>query len=153
MTTGGEVGRLRRVVVKHARTAFADPDEIARDWKPLNFTAPPDCASAVDEYDNFLGILQSQGAEVLSLPADPATTLDAIYARDASLVTPNGVVLCHMGKPERRTEPRAQQRAFENWGVRIAGTIEPPGTIEGGDVVWFDERTVAVGRGYRTNDR
>ena len=34
----------------------------------------------------------------------------------------------------------------------IAGAIEPPGRLEGGDVVWLDERTVAVGRGYRTND-
>ena len=24
--------------------------------------------------------------------------------------------------------------------------------MEGGDVVWLDERTVAIGRGYRTND-
>jgi N-dimethylarginine dimethylaminohydrolase len=33
----------------------------------------------------------------------------------------------------------------------VAGSIEPPGRIEGGDVVWLDARTVAVGRGYRTN--
>ena len=46
MTNGGEFGTLLRVVVKHARTAFADPDEIARDWKALNFTAPPDVARA-----------------------------------------------------------------------------------------------------------
>ena len=28
----------------------------------------------------------------------------------------------------------------------------PPGTLEGGDAVWLDRRTIAVGRGYRTND-
>ena len=151
MTTGGEFGRLRRVVVKHARTAFADPDEIARDWKALNFTAPPDVEQAAAEYDAFLDLLSATGAEVSALPADADTTLDSIYARDASLVTPHGVVLCRMGKPERGTEPLAQRRAFDSWGLPIAGTITPPGTIEGGDVVWLDERTVAVGRGYRTN--
>ncbi len=57
-----------------------------------------------------------------------------------------------MGKPARENEPAAQRRAFEALGITVAGAIEPPGQIEGGDVVWFDERTVAVGRGYRTND-
>ena len=152
MTTGGEVGTLRRVVVKQARTAFADPDEIARDWKTLNFTAPPDVGRAAAEYDRFLECLKSAGAQVLSLPADGDTTLDAIYVRDASLITPHGIVLCRMGKTERATEPSAQRRAFESWGLPIAGTITSPGTIEGGDVLWLDERTVVVGRGYRTND-
>ena len=34
----------------------------------------------------------------------------------------------------------------------MAGAIQPPGRLEGGDVVWLDDRTIAVGRGYRTND-
>jgi N-dimethylarginine dimethylaminohydrolase len=40
--------------------------------------------------------------------------------------------------------------AARRW-TAVAGTIEPPGRIEGGDVVWLDDTTVAVGRGYRTN--
>jgi N-dimethylarginine dimethylaminohydrolase len=152
VTGGGEVGTLRRVVVKHARTAFADPDEIARDWRALNFTAPPDVARAAAEYDGFLESLKSTGAEVFALPPSRDTTLDSIYVRDASLVTPHGVVLCRMGKAERGTEPSAQRGALESWGLPIAGTIAPPGTIEGGDVLWLDERTVVLGRGYRTND-
>jgi N-dimethylarginine dimethylaminohydrolase len=152
VTTGGEVGTLRRVVVKHARTAFDDPDEIARDWKTLNFTAPPDVARAATEYDRFVEYLRATGTEVLALPANHDTTLDSIYVRDASLVTPHGIVLCRMGKAERATEPDAQRRAFESWRLPICGTITPPGSIEGGDVLWLDERTVVVGRGYRTND-
>ena len=33
----------------------------------------------------------------------------------------------------------------------ILGRIKAPGTLEGGDVVWIDEKTIAVGEGYRTN--
>jgi N-dimethylarginine dimethylaminohydrolase len=58
-----------------------------------------------------------------------------------------------MGKPARMaSRPRRARvrRGRPRW-TTIAGTIEPPGRIEGGDVVWFDDRTVAVGRGYRTN--
>jgi N-dimethylarginine dimethylaminohydrolase len=35
--------------------------------------------------------------------------------------------------------------------MAIAGRIEPPGRLEGGDVLWLDARTLVVGRGYRTN--
>src|SRR2546426_11039812 len=37
-------------------------------------------------------------------------------------------------------------------GIPIRGRITGDGTVEGGDVCWIDERTLAVGRGYRTND-
>src|SRR4029079_18712194 len=37
-------------------------------------------------------------------------------------------------------------------GYEIAGAIQPPGCLEGGDVAWLDEHTLAVDRGYRTND-
>jgi N-dimethylarginine dimethylaminohydrolase len=78
--------------------------------------------------------------------------LDSLYARDASIVCDRGVILCSMGKPLRAGEPEAQRLAFGTWGIPVAGRIEAPGTLEGGDVVWLDERTIAVGRGYRTND-
>jgi N-dimethylarginine dimethylaminohydrolase len=37
-------------------------------------------------------------------------------------------------------------------GVPIAGRLDAPAQAEGGDTVWLDERTLLVGRGYRTND-
>jgi N-dimethylarginine dimethylaminohydrolase len=57
-----------------------------------------------------------------------------------------------MGKRLRGGEPAAQKAALRGLGIPIAGEIVEPGRIEGGDVVWLDDRTVAVGRGYRTND-
>ena len=147
-----ETRALTSVVVKHARDAFGDPVSIERQWRDLNFTSAPDLARAIDESDAFLEILRSAGARVLSLPAGSGVGLDALYARDASIVTPTGVVLCRMGKPQRGGEPAAQGEAFQQWGIHVAGVIEPPGTLEGGDVVWLNEQTIAVGRGYRTND-
>jgi len=61
------------------------------------------------------------------------------------------VVLGNMGKAARRQEPAAMRAFFEHIGVPILGKITDPGLLEGGDVVWLDERTVAVGQGYRTN--
>jgi N-dimethylarginine dimethylaminohydrolase len=34
----------------------------------------------------------------------------------------------------------------------VLGVIKSPGTLEGGDVAWLDEKTLAVGHTYRTNE-
>lgn len=146
-----ETGRLARVLVKHARDAFVDPATIAAQWQALRFTAPPDFRRAVAEYDRFLAALEAAGAAIEFLPRDDETTLDSIYVRDASMVSPAGMILCRMGKPQRATEPATHERALCALGCRIAGRIEPPGTLEGGDAVWLDEATLVVGHGYRTN--
>ncbi len=146
-----EFHRLTRVAVKHPRHAFVDERTIAAQWKDLNFTAPPDLARAIDEFDRFTDILRSTGA-VVELPHDGSTTLDSIYVRDASVVCDRGIILCNMGKRSRSAEPASQERAFQALGApAVAGRIEDPGRLEGGDVVWLDARTIAVGRGYRTN--
>ena len=147
-----EYGRLTQVLVKHARDAFVSDAALASQWQAHRFTAVPDFTLACRQYDAFLEALTADGAEPLFLPPDAAATIDSIYTRDASLVTPSGIVLCSMGKPLRTAEPGAQAHTFAADGpARVIGTVEPPGLIEGGDVVWFDDRTVAVGRGYRTN--
>lgn len=35
--------------------------------------------------------------------------------------------------------------------IKILGVITQPGTLEGGDVAWIDDHTIAVGHTYRTN--
>jgi len=147
-----EVGRLTRVLVKHSRDAFIDEAAIAAQWRPLNFCAPPSRSRAIEEYDAFLDLLRSAGTEIEFLPGDAGTNLDSIYVRDASVVCSHGVFLCRMGKALRGGEPAAQRAAFRSLGVPVVGEVSEPGCLEGGDVVWLDERTVAVGRGYRTND-
>jgi N-dimethylarginine dimethylaminohydrolase len=152
--TLNEFGPLTQVAVKHARDAFVSPGVIAQQWESHGFTAPPDFLAACREHDAFLEILATHGTDVTLLPADADTTIDSIYARDASVVTARGVVLCTMGKAARANEPAAQGRAFAaaaRASTALAGAIEPPGRIEGGDVVWLDEQTIAIGRGYRTN--
>lgn len=146
-----EVGRLTRVVMKHARDAFLHPVAIEREWQPLGFTAPPHYARAVEEYDRFVELLRAAGTVVEFLPPDRRTNLDSIYARDASVASPAGMILAGMGKRLRSGEPAAQQEAFAALGIPVAGAITGAGRLEGGDLVWLDAQTVAVGEGYRTN--
>jgi len=153
-TVGGqsEVGKLRRVAIKHARDAFGDAAAIERQWRDLRYLARPDVTAATPEYERFLALLEAAGVETLQLPFDDTVGLDSLYPRDASIVCNRGVILCNMGKPQRRTEPAVQEAAFRAAGIPIRGRITGDGTVEGGDVCWIDERTLAVGRGYRTNE-
>lgn len=147
-----EFGTITKLLVKHARDAFRSQRDCDQQWRDLNFTEAPDYAAALGEYEAFVAAVSANGAEVVRLPADARVGLDSIYVRDAALVSDRGVILCNMGKPQRATEPSVQGETYRALGVPVLGAIEAPGQIEGGDVVWFDERTVAVGRGYRTND-
>lgn len=152
VTAHSESGTLARVLLKHARDAFRSQDAASAEWGALHFTAEPDVERAIDEYERFVAMLRASGAETVWLDADENTTLDSIYVRDASIVTNRGAILCHMGKRQRQTEPAAHAAAFAQLGIPVLGEIQAPGTLEGGDVAWLDERTLAVGRGYRTND-
>jgi N-dimethylarginine dimethylaminohydrolase len=146
-----EAGVLKRVVLKHVRDAFVDESVIDAEWEALGYLHRPDFALALKEYDAFVDLLQDFGIEPLFLPRSDGVGLDSIYARDAAVVTDGGAILCNMGKDARRGEPAAQRSAYEAWGVSVRGEISGDGRLEGGDVVWLDERTLAVARGYRSN--
>jgi N-dimethylarginine dimethylaminohydrolase len=140
------------VLLKHARDAFVGPTYVDNQWHELNYLGRPDYVEAVREYDVFHALLRSLDIEVEFLPADESTGLDSIYVRDASIVCDSGVILCNMGKAQRHDEPAAHGLAYETFEVTILGSIDAPGTIEGGDVAWLDQRSLAVGRGKRTNE-
>ena len=44
-----DVGRLRRVAVKHARDAFRSDASLDRQWRDLSYTARPDLARATSD--------------------------------------------------------------------------------------------------------
>ena len=151
-TIQSDVGPIRKLLVKHARDAFISQAVIGRQWRALNYRESPDFARAVEEYDRFVEHLAGFGLDLHFLPEDGDVGLDSMYVRDASVVCKKGVILCNMGKPERRNEPWAQKKAFRALDISIHGAITGDGCLEGGDVIWVDEKTLAVARGYRTNN-
>lgn len=150
-TCHSEVGKINTVFIKDVQAAFVGDEQVARQWRELNFTAAPHLDKALGEYQHFEQLLAAHGATVRKFSEDPSVTMDSIYCRDASLATDFGVILCNMGKAARKPEPQACERVFRMLGVRILGAIRNPGTLEGGDCAWIDDRTLAVGRTYRTN--
>ena len=118
----------------------------------MKYLGKPDIIKAINEYENFETILKQEGATIYYLPADSLVNMDSVYCRDAAIATDKGMIICNMGKKARKNEPLAEQKAFEANGIPVLGVIKAPGTIEGGDVAWLDEKTLAVGHTYRTNE-
>ena len=153
MTTfQSDVRPIQQLVLKHARDAFLSQAHVDAQWQELNYLERPDFSQSVTDYDRFAAIMEAREIDIHYLSADESLTMDALYPRDAAIATDKGMILCNMGKPARRGEPSVEGALFEKLGVPILGRIEGDGCIEGGDVAWVDENTLAVGRGYRTND-
>jgi N-dimethylarginine dimethylaminohydrolase len=143
---------LISMVVKHACDAFISEEVIESQWEELGFYSPPDFERSIEEYEYFLSLLEGFGIEIHFLSEDDSLTLDSLYPRDAAISCNKGMILCNMGKENRRDEPAALGSLFQSISIPVYGQITGDGRLEGGDVAWIDERTVAVGRGYRTND-
>lgn len=145
------VNSVKRILLKHPRDAFLSQQKINSESKKLNYPSPPDLDLAIKQYDLFVKLIKSFGSEVYFLPADNNTSLDSIYTHDPCTMTNNGLIVCNMGKLKRSTEPDHLKRFFQSINIPIIGKIESPGTLEGGDIVWINKHTVAVGEGYRSN--
>jgi N-dimethylarginine dimethylaminohydrolase len=142
---------VQRMLLKHPRQAFISQANIDGQWQVLNYTARPDFANSVHEYERFLELLGRFSIEMHFAPEVEDTSLDSIYVHDPLVVTRRGLVLGNMGKPARVAEPYASGKYLAELGVPILGRITGNGRLESGDLLWVDERTLALGQGYRTN--
>jgi len=147
-----EVDPIKRLLLKHPKDAFISQENIRAQWRELNYSSCPDYDWALQEYDNFVELLKRFVQEIHYLPQNDQTGLDSIYVHDSVLVTNSGAILCNMGKKQRQGEPEAAREFLLELNIPVLGAITGEGRLEGGDVVWFDEKTLVVGRGYRTND-
>ena len=151
-TCQSEFLKLKTVFIKNVDQAFLSDEQVEKEWKGLNFLSKPDFLKAKEEYNKFEDLLRNEGTTIQYFPKDDSVSMDSIYCRDAAIATDQGMIICSMGKPARINEPAAEQRAFETQNVKILGQVQSPGTVEGGDVAWLDEKTLAVGHTYRTNE-
>ena len=137
--------QLRDVLVKRPAAAFG----AAFDDPAHGFLHPVDLVAAQREHDALTTILADLGATVheLDCESDP----DLTYTFDPALVTDRGVLPLLAGKPNRVGEELVIERWCNERGIPTVGRIESPGTAEGGDTFWLDERTLCVGRTLRTN--
>ncbi len=121
---------------------FDDPRE-------HHIVARADLELAQAQHDRLRNLLRAHGAEVIVVPELEGHP-NSVFTRDPIVITPEGYVELRMGLPTRRGEEGWLARALDNLGEPRAGRIEPPGTIEGGDVILAGQ-VAFVGRSSRTN--
>ena len=137
---------LRRVVVRRPDEAFGGADPAA--W---HYTAAPGLDAARQEHDALVAMLRQAGAEVCYHDEPLPRHADAIYVYDPAIVTDAGAVVLSMGKELRRGEEEPLARSLEALGVPILARLDGRARAEGGDLLWLDHDTLAVGLGFRTN--
>ena len=141
------VGRLRRVVMRRPGPEMAAADPAA--W---HYAAPIDIDEARRAHDEIADVLRAWDVEVLYHDEPLPGLADSTFVFDPALVTDEGTILLSMGKESRRGEEEALGRCLQDCGVPIYGRLDGEARAEGGDTLWLDHDTLAVGRGFRTND-
>jgi dimethylargininase len=139
-------GTLRRVLVRPPA-----PGSWAA-WKAYGWRSEPDAGRLEAEHQAFCELLADSGAEVVVAGTPQGADPDSIYVYDPALVGNDGALMLRPGKEGRRGEVDVMAADFVEAGVPIASRLQAPAMAEGGDTLWLDERTLLVGRGYRTND-
>lgn len=148
----GMVAPLRRVAMRRPGRATLEADP-AR-W---HYAGPIEPDRLLRQYDAFAACVAASGAEVewIGGGADDGLAddglADAMFPFDPSFMTPAGAILLRPGKKLRQPEVASHKALYRRLGLPVIGTIEAPGAAEGGDLMWIDDATIAVGRGFRTN--
>ena len=138
--------RLERVAVRKPSAILrADPTE----W---HYRKAVDAKRLLDQFSSFIALLDRSGVEILWFDDEPDDLADSIFAYDPSFMTPHGAIILRPGKVKRREEVEVHRRFYEALGIPIVGEITGEGTVEGGDCFWLDSSTLAVGRGFRSNE-
>jgi dimethylargininase len=107
-----------------------------------------DVALATQQWNAYVNALKRNGWETIEVPpADDCP--DAVFIEDTIVMYGDLGVISFPGAPSRQPETAAVDKTIETLGYEIA-RIEPPGTLDGGDVLKVGT-TVYVGLGGRTN--
>lgn len=144
--------KLGHVIVKHPKDAFLNQEHLSKEWKKFNYLEEPDFSKAQHEYDKFLSILKQHVEQIDFLPASESVGLDSLYAHDPVKFTKNGAIILKSGKKLRQPEAEVYKQFLQEKGIPIIGELTGDAVCDGGDIVWLNDRTLLVGRGYRTND-
>src|SRR5829696_1955462 len=108
---------------------------------------PIDAGAAAAQHRGYREALEACGARVVTLP--PVEGLpDSVFVEDAAIVLDEVAVLTRPGVESRRGEVSLLEPEVAR--LRSVVRVEPPATLEGGDVLRLG-RTLYVGLSPRTN--
>lgn len=102
---------------------------------------------ALEQHMAYVQALRSAGAQTVTL--DPLPDFpDAVFVEDNAVIFDHGALICRMKEKSRRDEVQNTAREIEKY--RSLKFMEPPATLDGGDVLNTGD-TLFVGLSTRTN--
>lgn len=148
-----EIDPLRSVLVHRPGPEIELVDE-KNPWKWL-FIKKYDLNKALQEYDEMISkIKQETGANIIFLKDSKENNVifppNQSYVRDHGFMTPYGAIIGHASQP-RTYEEYFVMRKLAELGIPILFKVYGSGFLEGGDVMYLDEKTLLIGLSYRTN--
>lgn len=108
----------------------------------------PELALALEQHRAYCAALERCGVSVISLDPDSRFP-DSTFVEDTAVLTPCCAVLTNPGAASRRGEVAGIAPVISQHFERI-NSIEPPGTLDGGDVCQVDNHFF-IGISGRTN--
>ncbi|MEH7744617.1 arginine deiminase family protein [Neobacillus drentensis] len=144
--------KLNTVIVKHPKEAFISQEHLKKEWKKFNYIHEPDFSKAEHEFEQFLSIIKQHVDYIEYLPESELVGLDSLYAHDPVKFTKKGAIILKSGKKLRQPEAEVYKQFLKEKDIPILGELTGEALADGGDLVWLDDRTLLIGRGYRTND-
>ena len=109
---------------------------------------PIDVGLAQRQHLAYERCLADLGCAVTSLPSEPALP-DSVFVEDTAIVLDELAVITRPGAASRRPETASVAAALAPWRPLLH--LDPPGTLDGGDVV-VTGRTIFVGRSLRSDE-
>ncbi len=140
------VAPLRSVAVRRPGREMLHAD--INKWHYAKELSP---TKLMTQFEGFVDVLGKSGAEILCFNDEDDGLADSVFTYDASLMTPKGAILMNPGKVLRKDEVTLHKGFYAEHGIDVIGAIEAPGSMEAGDTLWLNDETLAVGRGFRTN--
>jgi dimethylargininase len=103
---------------------------------------------ASEQHHQYEDALRSLGLDVISLDSE-ADLPDSVFVEDVALVLDECAIMLNPGAPSRRPEVASVEKALAPY--RDIFHIQPPGTVDGGDILAVS-RTVYVGISSRSTE-
>ncbi len=140
-------GILKRVLVsKPEYLKAAKINEIAKKWD-LDL----DLEKMKHEHELLVKAYENNGVKVEYLEADPDRP-NSVFARDFGGCVKEGYILGNFKLPLRYKEHIDYEKKMEELNIPVIARVEK-GLFEGGDFMFLNERTIAVGMADRTNEQ
>lgn len=134
--------RIRHAIVRPPGDSYADGLTSAA-------LGAPDLPLALAQHEAYCRALESCGAAVTWLDAEPRFP-DSTFVEDTAVLTAASAVLTRPGAPSRQGEVATISGVLSGF-FRHLPRIEPPGTLEGGDICQVGSHFF-LGLSERTNE-